>query len=264
MTAGVFGPVLAVAVAVLVAGAAARGTWSPCGLSMVAAINPFSERSRGHRYWATAAWFVAGALAGGAALGAVGALGAVAIHAAGLPPALLCAAAAAACLLAAAGDVDSVPLRFPLIPRQVDERWLAGYRRWFYASGFGAQIGLGLATYVMTAAVYLVPVLGALSGSPTLAVTIGLLFGLVRGSAILLTATVRTPAQLRQLHRRLAALAPRSRQFVLVLEVAAALVFTVAVGVAAAAVVAGALLVATLVLRRSAVDRRPAPTSVGG
>jgi len=39
--------------------AAARGLWSPCGMSMLSSLNPVSERARGHRFWATACWYVA-------------------------------------------------------------------------------------------------------------------------------------------------------------------------------------------------------------
>lgn len=241
-----------VAAAVLVAGAAARGTWSPCGLSMISAINPFSERSRGHRYWVTALWFAAGSVVGGALLGGIGALGALAVRAVGPPATLMCAVAAGCCLVAAAGDADGVPVRLPLIPRQVNERWLSGYRRWFYASGFGAQIGFGLATYVMTAAVYLVPVLGAVSGSPLLAVSGGLLFGTVRGLAILLTATVRTTGQLRELHRRLAAWAPLSLAVVLGLELVAAVAFAAAAGVAVDIAVATVIIAALAGTRHAA------------
>ena len=259
MSAGAFGPPIAVAVLLLIAAAAARGTWSPCGLSMISAINPFSERSRGHRYGWTVAWFVAGSLVGGAVLGALGALGAAGLAAVGLPAALVCGLAAGCCLLAAAGDADRVPFHLPLIPRQVNERWLSGYRRWFYASGFGAQIGFGLVTYVMTAAVYLVPVLGALSGSPVFALSCGLAFGLVRGLAILLTATVRSPGRLRELHRRLADLAPRSLQIVLALELLAVLVFSHAAGgLPVGLAVAAGLTAAVLWSRRSPVDQRPA------
>ena len=60
--------------ALLVAAAAAiRSTWSPCGLSMLSTITPFSERGRGHRYAATCAWFIVGATVGGLALGALSA-----------------------------------------------------------------------------------------------------------------------------------------------------------------------------------------------
>ncbi|WP_375487516.1 hypothetical protein, partial [uncultured Jatrophihabitans sp.] len=59
-----------IAVALLVATAAAlRGVWSPCGLSMLSALNPVSERARGHRWGVTASWYVGGAVAGGAVLG---------------------------------------------------------------------------------------------------------------------------------------------------------------------------------------------------
>lgn len=248
-------PLPAVAVLVLTAGAAARGTWSPCGLSMISAINPFSERSRGHRYWATVLWFAAGSAVGGALLGGVGAVAAVAIRAIGVPSTPVLTVAAGCCLVAAGADAESLPFRLPLIPRQVNERWLSGYRRWFYASGFGAQIGFGLATYVMTAAVYLVPVLGALSGSPWFALCCGLLFGLVRGLAILLTSAVRSPTQLRELHRRLAALAPRSLQVVLTLELGVALGFAAPAGAAGVALVTVAIVVATVWSRRSSIGR---------
>jgi hypothetical protein len=257
------GPVVATAALVLAAAAAARGTWSPCGLSMISAINPFSERSRGHRYWVTVLWFSAGAVAGGALLGAIGALGALAVHAAALPTALACAVSAACCLLAAGGDTDALPIRLPLIPRQVNERWLAGYRRWFYATGFGAQIGFGLATYVMTAAVYLVPVLGALSGSPVLALSAGLLFGAVRGLAILLTATVRSPAQLRGLHRRLAGWATNSLRVVLLLELGA-LALAVVVGVPAAVAAAAAVVVVAVAGNRRVEVGRPSESTAAG
>ena len=57
--------------------AAARSTWSPCGLSMLSTITPLGESARGHRWGATASWFVVGAVAGGATLGlAIGALAA--------------------------------------------------------------------------------------------------------------------------------------------------------------------------------------------
>src|SRR5947208_3102440 len=53
----------------LAAVAAIRGMWSPCGLSMLSTLNPVSERARGHRFWATACWYVLGAVVGGTLLG---------------------------------------------------------------------------------------------------------------------------------------------------------------------------------------------------
>ena len=181
---------LAVTGLAVAAVAGARGTWSPCGLSMVSAINPMSERSRGNRYWLTALWFVLGSLLGGLVLG----VGAPACSpggaaAAGRPAAALWIGVAA-CLVALAADRRVAGFQLPLHPRQVNELWLTRYRRWLYASGFGVQIGAGFATYIMTAATYLVVVLAALTGSPALAVATGAIFGLVRGLAVLLSRPV--------------------------------------------------------------------------
>ncbi len=51
---------LTLAAVVVAVAAAGRSTWSPCGLSMLSTITPLGERARGHRWGATAAWFVAG------------------------------------------------------------------------------------------------------------------------------------------------------------------------------------------------------------
>lgn len=208
------------AVLLVSAAAAVRGVWSPCGLSMVSAINPFTERSRGHCYSLTAAWFVAGSVVGGALLGGVAVLGHVALsplsHATALLVGIVC------CAIAMAADSAVIPLRLPNHPRQVNEQWLGRYRRWAYAAGFGLQIGSGFATYIMTAAVYLTVLLGALSGSTALAFGAGLTFGLVRGLAVLLSSSARTPAMLHTLHRRLDVLSPWSMRAVMVVEASAA------------------------------------------
>jgi hypothetical protein len=70
----------------------------------------------------------------------------------------------------------------------------------------------------------------------------------VRGLAILLTATVRSPAQLRELHRRLAGWASHSLRVVLVLELAAAVGFAAAAGAAAGIAVASLVAAAVVVL----------------
>ena len=91
---------LAFTLAVLVA---IRSTWSPCGISMLSTLTPFSERSRGHRYAVTATWFVLGALMGGVVLGAILALAAAAVGAGQLSVAVT----AAAIVVAAAVVVDA-------------------------------------------------------------------------------------------------------------------------------------------------------------
>ncbi|MFN2537340.1 MAG: hypothetical protein ABR549_04205 [Mycobacteriales bacterium] len=228
--------------------AGARGTWSPCGLSMVSSINPFSEAARGHRYGVTCAWFVLGALTGGVLLGA-----GTAVLALALSPLPALGSAVAVGTLAA----DLQLVRLPVHPRQVEETWLRTFRPWVYGAGFGLQIGVGFATYIMTAATYLLVVLAALTGSPVVAIATGATFGLVRGLAVLLGSGARTPAQLRELHRRLAALAPLSRRVVMVWEAAVAVLLA-----AAAAPVAGVLAVLLVLLLVGLGRRGPHPVVV--
>lgn len=180
-----------------------RGLWSPCGLSMVSALNPMAERGRGHRYRFTVAWYVAGALAGGALLGGACAGLAAGVAAVRPPTAVLLGIAGAAALVAAASDTRAVRWQLPTHPRQVNERWIGHYRRWIYAAGFGVQIGTGFATYVMSATVYLTAALATLSGRPVAALLVGVGFGLVRGLGILAGAGARTPDRLAAVHRRL-------------------------------------------------------------
>jgi len=228
---------LAAAALLLAAVAGARGTWSPCGLSMVSAINPLSERARGNRYWLTAAWFIAGSLVGGALLGTGSAALAFVLRPLADHLGAASLIAALTCLVALAADRRLAGFQLPLHPRQVNELWLTRYRRWLYAAGFGAQIGIGFATYIMTAATYLVVAVPALSGSPALALRAGLLFGLVRGLAVLLSARCRTAQALRGLHLRLSNLERASFRAAMAAETLAAGVL----GYAAAGLVAGAV-----------------------
>jgi MFS family permease len=219
-----------VLVAVVCAGAAAvRSTWSPCGLSMLSTITPLGERGRGHRFGSTAAWFVGGAVLGGACLGAVMA-GLAAVVAGFSPqPDVTALLALGAGVVAAASDLHLGGFGLPVHHRQVNERWLDGYRSWVYGAGFGFQIGTGLLTYITTAAVYLTVVLGALSGRPLAAFVVGTLFGLVRGLAVFGARRVTDTDGLRRVHRRLAELAPASRLLVVVVELGVAVAAATAV-----------------------------------
>lgn len=205
---------VAVLAAVAALTAAVRSTWSPCGLSMLSTITPLAERGRGHRYRSTAAWFVVGATVGGATLGAVMAAGAAAVGAAHLGPAAAGALAAAGAALAAASDARLTGRSLPIHRRQVNELWLDQFRPWVYGAGFGWQIGCGLATYIMTAGVYLTILLSVLTGRPAVALAIGVLFGVVRGLAVLLSAPITSPAALVAFHRWFDPLGERVRRSV--------------------------------------------------
>jgi hypothetical protein len=237
---------LLVLVAALVAlAAAARSTWSPCGLSMLSTITPVSERAKGHSYRATASWFVAGAAAGGVTLGTAAALGAVAIRALGPAPLDLGLLAVLAASIAALSDLAIHGLTLPIHRRQVNERWLDHYRPWVYGVGFGWQIGVGVATYITTAAVYLTVVLASLTTSPIAALAVGAGFGLLRGLAVFLTRSITTTPELLAFHRRLAATADRARAVVIAVEVLAAAIVATAMwapaGVLVLAVLGGAV-----------------------
>src|SRR5205085_11088620 len=51
-------------------------------------------------------------------------------------------------------DTGLLGIAPPFFLRQVNEDWLGRYRSWLYASGFGWQVGAGVTTYIMTAAVF--------------------------------------------------------------------------------------------------------------
>ncbi len=246
-----------VALAIAVA-AALRGIWSPCGLSMLSALNPMSERGRGHRFAATAAWYVAGAAAGGGLLGGTCALGAAAFGRLALDERWTWALVLVAATVAVLSDSTLTRLSLPVHPRQVDERWLTTYRRWIYAGGFGVQIGTGFATYIMSAAVYLSAALAVLTGSAGQALLVGLVFGTVRGLAIVIAAGARSPEALRGLMATVDRLATTSLLAVAALEAVVGAAAAWFVGGSVAASLIGVLLLA-LVLAPLA--RRPAAAS---
>jgi hypothetical protein len=198
--------------------AAARSTWSPCGLSMLSSLTPLAERGRGHSFRTTAVWFIVGGIIGGCALGALGALGAVGVRAMGPSRSVVLGIVALAALIAMASDVEFFGFRLPVHHRQVNERWLDQFRAWVYGIGFGFQIGTGLATYIMTSALYLLVVIAALSQSVVVAIALGTLFGLVRGLAVLLGHTITSPETLRSFHRRFSAIGPQVRRLTIGVE----------------------------------------------
>ena len=252
--------VLAFVVAVT---AAIRSTWSPCGWSMLSTLTPLSERSRGNRFGRTGTWFVVGATLGGATLGLIGA--AIAVGVAAWDPsrtatwAVVAAASTAAVALEMFG---AGRLALPHHRRQVNELWLDQFRPWVYGMGFGAQIGFGLATYIMTAAVYLTVVMAGVTASPLVAVAVGTTFGFVRGLAVFASARCHTPQQLAAFHRRFESMTEPVRRTAIVVEagvaITAAIVGWTVVGGAVVVVVVSLVIVVTEL-------RRPLPeTDVAG
>ncbi len=250
---------LAILTFVVSATAAARSTWSPCGRSMLSTITPMGERGRRGHYTSTAAFFVLGSLVGGAALGAAAVVVALGFAALGLPALATGLTAALASFLVAASDAHIAGFELPIHRRQVNERWLDTFRPWFYGFGFGGQIGSGFATYITTAALYLLFVMAALSASPAVALGAGLLFGLVRGASVLLARHVTSPEALRALHRRLQRLDPTASRLTVLVEVAVGLALLAVAWLPALVMVVLTLLVVRLV--QALIRRAPAASA---
>jgi hypothetical protein len=153
-------------------------------------------------------------------------------------------------------DLGAGGLNLPIHRRQVNERWLDHYRAWVYGAGFGWQIGTGLATYITTATVYLMIVLGALSADPVAAFALGAGFGLLRGLAVFLTRHIASTTELLAFHRRFADAGPAVDKVVIGVEaggvaVLAAILWSPAV-LAIVGCAAGATGTATIIAKRRA------------
>jgi len=158
---------------------------------MLSSIHPFGERARQQRYTLTVVAYVLGTVAGGLVLG-----GALAIVAIPIPSTPMTSMLALAILLGCA-VWDLMGRRVPSLERQVDETWLSRYRGWIYGAGYGFQLGIGFATFVKSALTYGFALAAVLSGSPSVALSSGLLFGLTRGLSILSTSKISSPTELR-------------------------------------------------------------------
>ncbi len=192
--------------------AAVRSTWSPCGLSVLSSITPLAERGRGRRFRSTAVWYISGAVLGGACLGTVMAAMAAGVEASGTSARFGLVLIAGAAVVSAASDLGLGRVHLPVHHRQVNEMWLDRFRPWVYGMGFGWQIGSGFATYITTTGVYLLVALGALSGDPAWALGLGMLFGTVRGLAVILGRSITSPETLVGFHRRFSALGPAANR----------------------------------------------------
>lgn len=165
---------------------------------MLSSIHPLGERSRNNRWWLTITAFTIGSTATAAAVGA--ALGWIGTP---LPESPWVFALAAV----AAGTLDLAAIKAPGPERQVNERWIGTFRGWVYGFGFGAQLGAGFATFVVTWGVYAVLVAEMLSGSAVGGAVIGVSFGLGRSLAPLASVVVDRPSRLTSFHIALARLA---------------------------------------------------------
>jgi hypothetical protein len=140
----------------------------------------------------------------------------------------------------------------------VERTWLDRYRSWIYGVGFGWQLGVGVATYVMSASVYLMVVAAAATGEPLLAMMIVTLFGFLRGLAVLPAAGVETPADLGKLHRLIERFRPLSRTIAVVTQIGVLAAAATVLGGAVSGMAVGVMfLIVTWILHDGLED--PAP-----
>jgi hypothetical protein len=159
---------LALAMTALAAGAA--GTWSPCGFSAIATI----ERRPRAGSWA----FAAGASAGGAVTFALLALAGSALDVRSATGVTVVLAAAAA--VAEAAGVRVVPQ----VRRQVPEPWRRALPLPFAVALYGALLGAGFATFVLTFAFWALAAVVVLQANVALGALVGASFGLGRAVPI--------------------------------------------------------------------------------
>jgi hypothetical protein len=168
--------------------AGVTGTWSPCGLSTIETLRAGGVH-RGGRLMslATTLAFALGALAGAVStFGLLGLLGAVAHAGAdGLGPALALVIAAVAAALEASGRRV-----FPQVRRQVPEPWRRRMPVGVAAALYGALLGLGFTTFVMSFAVWALAGMSVALGSVRVGVLIGLGFGLGRAVPVVVLAPI--------------------------------------------------------------------------
>lgn len=165
---------------------------------MLSSIHPLGERSRNNRWVVTIAAFTFGSVGTAASIGAALGLAGSFLD---LPVWVLLT------VVGLAGILDLVGVAPPGPERQVNERWIDTYRGSVYGFGFGAQLGAGLATFVVSWGVYGVLVAELLSGSVAGGAIIGAAFGLGRAAMPLASGWVDRPSRLTAFHVRLAKLA---------------------------------------------------------
>jgi hypothetical protein len=175
---------------------------------MLSSIHPLGERARNNQWGLTVGSFALAASMAGALLGmGLGTLGAAILDA--VDPSLLLLIT---CIVAiAAAVLDLLRVRPPSPERQVNESWIGHYRGWVYGSAFGAQLGLGVVTFVVTWGVPATLVAELLTASAWGGALVGLVFGFGRSIALLLAGRIDRPSRLSSFHGRMAALGPRFR-----------------------------------------------------
>lgn len=165
---------------------------------MLSSIHPLGERARSNRWWLTVGAFTVAAASAGALLG-TGSTWLGSLVGGGVESPV---AVAAVLVVAAVADLARVPV--PWLHRQVNERWIGAYRGWVYGAAFGAQLGIGFSTYVVTWAVPALVVMLAMVADPGPGLMAGIVFGLGRSIPLLAAGWIDRPSRLGRFHQGMA------------------------------------------------------------
>lgn len=175
---------------------------------MLSSIHPLGERARGNRWGVTVGAFTVAATAVGSLVGALlGTVGSFAVSSVRDEVLLMLTAVAAL----GAGLLDWIGVTTIGPERQVNESWIGHYRGWVYGGSFGAELGTGVMTYIVTWGVFAMFVGEFLSASTVSGAAIGAVFGFGRSVALLLAGQIDRPSSLVAFHERMASLGPQIR-----------------------------------------------------
>ena len=160
------------------------GTWSPCGFSMVDTLGSHGRDGRRGAVAGACATFALGALAGGLlTFGSLAVLGSL------LGTGSRAGAAVAAGVALAAAFAEARGIRvLPRIRRQVPEPWRRALPLPVAAALYGALLGLGFTTFVLTFAMWALAAITLALGDPYVGVAVGLAFGAGRALPVVVLA----------------------------------------------------------------------------
>ena len=177
---------------------------------MLSSIHPLGERARNNPWWLTVGAFTLASVTAGSMVGAaLGLLGTVPVS--GLSDTARLAAIAGIAI--AAGLFDWKRVDPPGPGRQVNEHWIGYYRGWVYGGAFGAQLGLGVLTYIITWGVYATLAAEFIAGSWFGGAIIGAVFGFGRAIAPLTAVWIDRPSRLSAFLGQMSRLGPVMRSY---------------------------------------------------
>lgn len=161
------------------------GAWSPCGFSMVETIGLSGGEGKRRTTIAACGTFTVGAIAGGVATFGVLALTGELVHGVGGRVAYLIAAGVALAAAVAEGRGTRIA---PQIRRQLPERWRWTMPMPLAGALYGALLGLGFTTFVLTFGVWALAGISFALGDPAAGLLIGAAFGIGRAIPVALVA----------------------------------------------------------------------------